>query len=55
MNTTQILSNYETEARENFKMKDFSELLRDWDGELSTLANKAFILGYVRAMQHHKK
>ena len=55
MSTEQNLSNYETEARENFKLKDFSELLTDWDGELTTLANKAFMLGYARAIQNHKK
>lgn len=55
MSTEQTLRNYETEARENFKLKDFSELLHNWDGELSTLANNAFILGYARALQNHKK
>ncbi|MFQ8652481.1 hypothetical protein [Hominilimicola sp.] len=55
MSTNQTLSNYETEAQENFKLKDFSELLSHWDGELSTLANDAFILGYARALQNHKK
>ena len=55
MSTEQNLRNYETEAKGNFKLKDFSELMTDWDGELTTLAYKAFILGYARAIQNHKK
>lgn len=45
MSTNQTLSNYETEAQENFKLKDFSELLSHWDGELSTLATMRLFWG----------
>lgn len=55
MSTEQILRNYETEAQEYFKVKDFRDLISEWDGELTTLAYKAFILGYSKAIQHHKK
>lgn len=55
MNTKNNTNNYELEARDNFLMEDFSKLLQDWDGELATLANEAFVLGYTRAMQNHMK
>lgn len=55
MSTEQNFRDYETEAKGIFKLKDFSELIADWDGELTTLAYNAFILGYTRALQNHKK